>query len=851
LEDQTVARSEYYQDVGNPIQLDRIPRGAQPVISLAHLPIAAGEGLKKLLNVLAGAEVVLITVALLVHVEALSRLGQLLPFQLFLIGAALLAAFLWVSWRHILAAAMAAYASTGVLVFAAEEPALQLGIVAAAMSTFSWHYARHWLFLCTASPLPRVDATRLMAACRLPLFLLTLSPLLMYLIGVATGSWLLSASILIVLCCIQALTPRPAAAPGKLRVLYESAVAWLAYNPGELSRPGLRQAPSGSCVMRITITCLVVGFVGVGCLRFAQLSNSDGLQFSEPAASDASDTVFLAGEPESSAWAAVAMFACLNLMQLTLALAAPVLLVLPLLMQASRWRQTRVQAENWQSLITEIQHSPDSVERRSYYMGRVVSDGSPLIVPRQVFGEHGHFLGDAGSGKTSRGLAPWIEQTILFGDCSLVIVDLKADTLELLATALAAAESLQRRTGRRMPVKHFSNQSNVSTYAFNPLTQPYWRDFDSYIKTDIICGGAGLLYGVDYGAGWYSAANAAVLHHAIRSFPDVQTFRELAERVNYTVANAKKRDLHSELRNAGVHVQAVLDRLGSFDALNVAPGTPNAEGVHEHAINLADVFQRPQVLYFHLSSTLAAGSSPEIARLLVYSLLCAATQTKRRHQVFLVIDEFQRMVAHNVESMLQQARSMGVGVILANQSLQDLGELIPSVEANCRFRQCFSVSSLDDRERIVRASGETIERFTSHSTSVSSGGGSSSSTTVSEQVRARLSSNDILLASDHPLRSIVTISRGEGYAQYGGFPFVAESAFHISRAEYERRKTMAWPEPAPGTFIPKEQAQRVLAASPKPSTRSILPTEIIGDFKLTNLPQPKSPKRKRSDGESL
>jgi len=62
-----------------------------------------------------------------------------------------------------------------------------------------------------------------------------------------------------------------------------------------------------------------------------------------------------------------------------------------------------------------------------------------------------------------------------------------------------------------------------------------------------------------------------------------------------------------------------------------------------------------------------------------------------QHCSFVVIDKFQRMVANNLEHMLQVARSMNVGVILANQSMEDLKtrgtDLIPALEANCRFRQ--------------------------------------------------------------------------------------------------------------------------------------------------------------------
>ncbi len=183
-----------------------------------------------------------------------------------------------------------------------------------------------------------------------------------------------------------------------------------------------------------------------------------------------------------------------------------------------------------------------------------------------------------------------------------------------------------------------------------------------------------------------------------------------------------------------------------------------------------------------------------------------APQTKRECPVFLVIDEFQRMVASNLEYMLQLARSMGVGVILANQSMQDLHKgntnLIPAIEANCRLRQWFSVSSTDDQERLIRSGGETVELSSSWSQSTTADGKTSTTQTQSEQILPRLTINDILLTNDHPLRSILRISRGAGYSQYGGFPVVIETQYHISAAEYDRRKALSWPAAA-GAFAPR------------------------------------------------
>ena len=249
--------------------------------------------------------------------------------------------------------------------------------------------------------------------------------------------------------------------------------------------------------------------------------------------------------------------------------------------------------------------------------------------------------------------------------------------------------------------------------------------------------------------------------------------------------------------------------------------------VLENAIDFARVFSEPELHYYHLSATLAPGASPENARLVTYCLLPASTKTQRRHQVYLVIDEFQRMVARNIEYMLQLARSMGVGVIIANQTMQDLrtrsANLIPAIEANCRYRQWFAVCSAEDRQRISEASGEAID-YVQGKTVTQGPNGSSYSTSSQEKVVPRLSTNDILLAGDHPLHSIVRISRGAGYAQYGGMPFVLESNYHISLDEYHRRRSIPWPGSVPGAFLPGTTRVTPPRTAPQP----VVTTEVGG-----------------------
>jgi hypothetical protein len=76
-----------------------------------------------------------------------------------------------------------------------------------------------------------------------------------------------------------------------------------------------------------------------------------------------------------------------------------------------------------------------------------------------------------------------------------------------------------------------------------------------------------------YGAGYFSSANAAVLYYALQAFPHVKTFQELADCIGTVITTAKKKDLHPEIRKAGVHVQEVIKRLANCAPLNVTDAT--------------------------------------------------------------------------------------------------------------------------------------------------------------------------------------------------------------------------------------------------------------------------------------
>jgi hypothetical protein len=402
-------------------------------------------------------------------------------------------------------------------------------------------------------------------------------------------------------------------------------------------------------------------------------------------------------------------------------------------------------------------------------------------------------------------------------DCSVVVIDLKGDDPSLFENARLEAE----RAGLKF--RWFTNELAKATYVFNPLLQRHLRELSLYQRTDLLTASLGLQYGTDYGRGFFSDANAELLYHALRARPHLGSFRELSQVLK---EREPFRTVSAQLKMAGSHLAAIVTRLGSTEALNARPGEAASPDVLAASIDMRQAFEEPQVIYFHLASALGTATSAEIARMAMFSLLSAAKFVEgKRKQVFLIVDEFQRAVSNNLELFLQTARSMDIGVILANQSLSDLRkpgvDIVSTVRTNTRYRQLFAVGEMNDLEEVIRTSGETLLHRKAWSEvlglTIFGAAGGLRSRSISEEVSPRLRVNDLLLASDHPLQSVCHVRRGEGFAQYGGMPFIIQSTYHISPEEYLKRKQAAWPTESSETFTPTLSTTDPIAAQAAPT----------------------------------
>ena len=81
---------------------------------------------------------------------------------------------------------------------------------------------------------------------------------------------------------------------------------------------------------------------------------------------------------------------------------------------------------------------------------------------------------------------------------------------------------------------------------------------------------------------------------------------------------------------------------------------------------------------------------------------------------------------------------------------------------------------------------------------------------VTETIGPAIRRNDIIEVGDDKFESLVHITQGDGYTQYGGFIFPMRSEYHIPTAVYRKREFAQWPKQREGTIVPPVQGSTTM-----------------------------------------
>ena len=268
------------------------------------------------------------------------------------------------------------------------------------------------------------------------------------------------------------------------------------------------------------------------------------------------------------------------------------------------------------------------------------------------------------------------------------------------------------------------------------------------------------------------------------------------------------------LEKAAQHVKFMLETLSEFPQLNDGFGdrtTPHP--ACEHAIEMMDVIENNQVVYFSFESLTDPSSAGELSRMAVYSAIAAAKAYKDENgkaaDVTIIIDEAQNVVAANIGAAIEQARSAGIMFVFAHQSRDQL-----KIDSNTDLRSVFdlctqvkmyfdaqgeSVKHLEEMSREVGYADPTWQQFVSDvqagNTSMNYAimkNGDPALADVRQHIGRRLTVNEIQNVSADDNLCIFACNRKRGLAQFNG-PFPIHINYPVTKDDYDENKRRRWP----------------------------------------------------------
>ncbi|MCC6968956.1 MAG: TraM recognition domain-containing protein [Phycisphaerales bacterium] len=437
----------------------------------------------------------------------------------------------------------------------------------------------------------------------------------------------------------------------------------------------------------------------------------------------------------------------------------------------------------------------------------------PVLLHEKLLAEHAYLVGDSGSGKTSLGLMPLLIQMIRghagkngarTDSPPIVIIDLKGDPA-LFHTAKIEAEA------RGVEFRFFTPEKNRTSHYFNPFLSLNAENRSEIQLCQILLEALSLNHGEGYGRAYYSRQSRAHLLAALSGRVPASAKAGVAPTSNVPGSINELYDAINRVKDADPNAyHDTLELVSTIQALTHYPMLASKSNPDrpEESIHMPSVLDRGQVVYFWLPAAMESVSVREIGKLALYSLLTACIDRQRTRppsewrQAYVFIDEFQRIAGENFRIILEQARSYGLGMVLANQTIADLRtaetDLRATVRTNTRFKRYFSVTDPQEVQSICDASGEELMYLRNWKQKAGAPYTEYVATAYEERsdsqsIKSRMIRNDVLAASDHPLDSIVHVSRGSGYTQFAGLPIQVRCTWPLSKATYSQRQSLPWP----------------------------------------------------------
>jgi hypothetical protein len=464
----------------------------------------------------------------------------------------------------------------------------------------------------------------------------------------------------------------------------------------------------------------------------------------------------------------------------------------------------------WNSSVDRLFRSGHDDLEGHMFLGMRYYGGTPFLIPVKRDNPHIWVMGGTGTGKTTRVLAPLIAQYIALGH-SVVVLDPKPDK--------ALFESCWFECDYQgIPFRYICITPGRWSYTFPPLAQSHAAAQTIASRAETWIQSLNLDYGVQYGGSYFTATEEALCIALLTLFPESRSPEEIARLFDNPAV--LRRHLGERGWTDSSHIRSVLAKLAGVTPLNVTPNTPGVtKQVLDAAIDMRQPFYTPQVIYFALDSAQLRTSTRATLGLGFYNLLAAAKHvgSKPDVPVVCVVDEAQETIGPNLSILLEQARSMGIQLILSHQNLSQLRkhdtDYQGTFEENTGLQIVFNPVSRSVREWMEATSGNQVYTDVKWSQDLLPGLDLRSSESfhprlarrsgfldfpelhVSERIGPVWDRTELMQLSAEPGVAWVRITRDQGFSRDGGQWVPVRTLYHIDGDTFDVRRFSPWPGP--------------------------------------------------------
>lgn len=452
----------------------------------------------------------------------------------------------------------------------------------------------------------------------------------------------------------------------------------------------------------------------------------------------------------------------------------------------------------WVAITRALQNSRDPIDRRSLFLGFEATTRALVSLPIPTLWGHAYISGASDAGKTSRTLLPLAQQLIACRDLDptqgplhrgpILIIDLKGEPYFFHALRKAAAEA-----GR--PFRFFTNHPRRHTYGFNPVLDFHALGLVRGELRDHVRLGMNLEHGSEYGAEHFGALNRQEFDELLEEHPDAESFTELATFLPGPSDPGHTKAWEAQRREHNVSLRMAVKDLARVPGLNLRPqDNPSA---FAESIQMARAFLDDEVIYFFLRQRPQEAVARIIGALAIECFYAAARSYNQDDRPpgslakhgYVFVDEFQNIAGRNFDGFMETARSAGLSLVLASQSLEKLERLgiAHAIEHSTSFRQFYSARAPSSLRYLREISGETQIA----SGSVNADG------TMELHDGPRFSANDLNALDAEPGVSLVKMGNRDR-AQYGGATVAVYAPHTMSYREFlTLSEETPWPDPGP------------------------------------------------------